>query len=687
MATSTTTIRTITTTCGAFGAESDRLYSFRSLHDAYVSCRRRKRNTINALRFEASLLDNLTDLSSSLQDGSYSPSRSVCFVAKQPKLREIFAADFRDRVVHHLLVPQIEKIFEPKFIHDSYACRTGKGTHAAVERLKIFMHRVTKSGRVAAWFMQLDIRSFFMSIDREILMGILEKNVRKGLNNRKISPDPSLPKRGIKDENASKRSDTPLNPLSRGKYLEIPSLANGETTFRQCRNLNSTLLKRDNACDPTLKKGGEGGFYDQNSFADAILRLAEIIVNQDCTKDYVYKGDPSLLKGIPPHKSLFTIPPGKGLPIGNLTSQFFGNVYLNELDQFVKHTLKARHYLRYVDDFILLDTNRERLLEMKEKIAKFLNEKLALQLKPETTLKRVSEGANFLGYIVRPDYVLVRDRVIGNLRARLRSFEEEMVQAYQKISPNPSLPKRGTKNKNVSKRNNTPLNPLSRGEYLEIPTLAKGGEGGFFRIHLREEKVRQLRQTLASYLGHFKYANSYKLTRSLFEKYEYLKYVFAINDEGRLVSLYEPTFEPANLRRQYRWAMEQYPEHCIFFQVGKFCEFYGEQAERYGRFFGLSPLTPTLSPKGRGRNFDIFCGFPVRHLKAFKAKALNAGLPYVVVGERGYYPSGLKKRVITEIFRECRVSQAGRPAAHQDTILPTALLRCETNKLRHGCRC
>jgi retron-type reverse transcriptase len=177
----TTTIRTTTTMSGACGAESDRLYSFRSLYDAYASCRRRKRNTINALRFEASLLDNLVSLGETLADGTYKPFRSVCFVAKQPKHREIFAADFRDRVVHHLLVPRIEKVFEPKFIHDSYACRKGKGTHAAVERLKSFMNRISKGGRVPAWFMQFDIKSFFMSIDRELLLRILARHIRDPL--------------------------------------------------------------------------------------------------------------------------------------------------------------------------------------------------------------------------------------------------------------------------------------------------------------------------------------------------------------------------------------------------------------------------------------------------------------------------------------------------------------------------
>ena len=85
-----------------------------------------------------------------------------------------------------------------------------------------------------------------------------------------------------------------------------------------------------------------------------LMDLASLIIRNDCTDDFIYKGDPRLLQAIPPHKSLFHIPDGKGLPIGNLTSQFFGNVYLNELDQFVKHELKVKYYLRYVDVFVLL---------------------------------------------------------------------------------------------------------------------------------------------------------------------------------------------------------------------------------------------------------------------------------------------------------------------------------------------
>ena len=80
-----------------------------------------------------------------------------------PKPPEVFAADFRDRVVHHLLVSQLEKLYEPRFIHDSYACRRGKGTLAASDRLMAFLRRATANGRGPAWAPKLDVASFFPS--------------------------------------------------------------------------------------------------------------------------------------------------------------------------------------------------------------------------------------------------------------------------------------------------------------------------------------------------------------------------------------------------------------------------------------------------------------------------------------------------------------------------------------------
>jgi len=122
--------------------------------------------------------ENLLRLHEELEGRTYTPSRSVCFVLKQPKLREIFAADFRDRVVHHVLVDYLEKIWEPLFIYDSYACRKGKGTHRAVKRLQTFMRKVSRNGTRRAYFMHLDIRGFFLHINKEVLYGIVAKRIR-----------------------------------------------------------------------------------------------------------------------------------------------------------------------------------------------------------------------------------------------------------------------------------------------------------------------------------------------------------------------------------------------------------------------------------------------------------------------------------------------------------------------------
>ena len=128
---------------------------------------------------------------------------------------------------------------------------------------------------------------------------------------------------------------------------------------------------------------------------------------------------------IPAHKTLFKVASGKGLPIGNLSSQFFANVYLNELDQFVKHRLKCQYYLRYCDDLLLLDPSSERLAECRTAIETFLREKLLLRPnEQQDRLRPVSSGIDFLGYIVRRRYVLVRRRVVNHFKEKLAGFDK-----------------------------------------------------------------------------------------------------------------------------------------------------------------------------------------------------------------------------------------------------------------------
>ncbi|MBF8278161.1 MAG: hypothetical protein HW390_3234 [Candidatus Brocadiaceae bacterium] len=324
------------------------LFSLENLYQAYRKCRRHKWNTHNAMLFEQNLEENLVSLHDGLDSGSYLPSRSLCFLVEKPKLREIFAADFRYRVVHHVLVGYLEPQWERRFIHDSYACRRGKGTHKGVERLRSFTRMATANGSKMAWYLQLDVKGFFINFDRNIL----------------------------------------------------------------CQRLKT------HEKDPT------------------ILWLIQVILFTEVTENYRFrKASRQDFECLPEHKTLFKASTGCGLPIGNLTSQFFANVYLDALDQFAKHQLKARFYLRYCDDLVLLSENREELAEWERENEAFLSTHLGLRLNEHRKLRPVSDGIDFLGYIVRPDYLLVRGRVVDALRWRLRQTEDDLIQLGMKNFP------------------------------------------------------------------------------------------------------------------------------------------------------------------------------------------------------------------------------------------------------------
>ncbi|MBI4983460.1 group II intron reverse transcriptase domain-containing protein [Candidatus Woesearchaeota archaeon] len=127
----------------------------------------------------------------------------------------------------------------------------------------------------------------------------------------------------------------------------------------------------------------------------------------------------------------------KGMPLGNLTSQFFANVYLNELDQFVKHQLKAQYYLRYVDDFVILHSSPIILEEWKSKIDFFLYEHLALELHPDKSkIVPISRGIDFLGFKIFSHYQLIKRRNLRKFQRKLREnislFENKQID-YDKL--------------------------------------------------------------------------------------------------------------------------------------------------------------------------------------------------------------------------------------------------------------
>ena len=373
---------------------------------AWVRARRGKKPSQNQLAFEARWLDELLALHAALRAGHWQPSRTVSFIVKHPKTREIHAPDFADRVVHHIVVERLEKLYEPVFIHDSYANRAGRGSHAAVDRLQAFMRQrenMPAATAAGGWYLQLDIHNFFNSIHRPTLYAMLCRRLALA--------------------------------QGRGQLPVAHALA--------LRSLCHKLLSQ---------------------------RIAERVRN------------PAAAAGMPPHKRLCNAAPGCGLPVGNLTSQFFANVYLNALDQFVKHTLKVRHYVRYVDDFVLLCDSPAQLEHWQAQIVAFLHETLHLRLRDAAPLRPCHQGVDFLGYVVFTHHRRVRLRVVQHCRAKLQRWHQQHW-CFERVRP---------------------------------------------------AHVQQLQALLGSYWGHFAHANSVRLRQQIFGQMPWLAPFFDLNPDGSL---------------------------------------------------------------------------------------------------------------------------------------------------------
>jgi len=295
--------------------------SFENLLLASQSARRRKRSRIDVERFEYDLERNLHQLSVELRSRSYCPGPLRDFWISEPKRRLISMSAYRDRVVHHALCRVIEPIFERTFIYDSYASRTGKGTHAAVRRYQEF-------ARQHKYVLKCDIRRFFPSIDHQLLLARVERKI-----------------------------------------------ADRE-----------------------------------------VLWLIERIVSNSPSRERV--------PGFFPGDDLFTgAERPRGLPVGNQTSQFLANVFLNALDHYVKEELRVGCYVRYVDDFVLLGDSTAELRELMGLIERFLWLD-RLWLHPQKrVISRVQDGIRFLGYRVFPDHCRLPQQNVLRFRRRLRRMQ------------------------------------------------------------------------------------------------------------------------------------------------------------------------------------------------------------------------------------------------------------------------
>ena len=147
--------------------------------EAYFECRKKKRNTCNALAFESDYERRCVELWREINAGTYRPSRSIAFIINKPVKREIFAADFRDRVVHHLIAHRLVPLLEEKFIDDSYSTRKGKGTLYGIERVEEHIRLCSENYTRDCYILKIDIRSFFMKISKRRLYVRLYSTVRK----------------------------------------------------------------------------------------------------------------------------------------------------------------------------------------------------------------------------------------------------------------------------------------------------------------------------------------------------------------------------------------------------------------------------------------------------------------------------------------------------------------------------
>ena len=286
----------------------EEIVSFSNLFNAFKKALKGAGKNKEAERFYFNLENELIKLQKELINGNYAPGEYRLFNIYEPKERIIAAAPFRDRVVHHALINVLEPIFEKVFIYDSYATRKGKGTHKAVLRAQHFLNK-------SKWFLKTDVKKYFESINKNLLINIIERKIK----------DPQL------------------------------------------MDLIKKIIFNDS--------------YSQNA---------------------------------------------TGLPIGNLTSQFFANVYLDRLDHYLKDFLGVKYYVRYMDDLVVFNNDKNELKYILKLIKKFLTEELNLEIKEKATfINKRDNGLSFLGTRIFKKTIRIKRENLKRSFSRIKRREWE----------------------------------------------------------------------------------------------------------------------------------------------------------------------------------------------------------------------------------------------------------------------
>lgn len=326
------------------------------LYQAFYDAKKHKTKRSYVKKWESDLKQNMESLCDDLYSRRYDALPSKCFIVDYPKKREIFAAMFRDRIVHHLYFNYTHELYERTFIQDTYSCIKGRGTHYGIGRITDFCRKESRNWQRKCYVLHLDIRGYFMHIKRSLLLRIATDSLVK-MTSHRISKD---------------------SEKTWGDRLDM-------------------------------------GF---------LIWLTEKIVMLNPKENCTIVGDPSNWEGLDPSKSLLHQSDGNGLPIGNLTSQLFSNVYLNVFDQYMKRTLKCKYYGRYVDDAAVVSSDKEWLLSIAPMARAFLSTELCLELHMgKLYVSEVHRGVEFLGSYIMPYRTYISSHALERIREKVRQTD------------------------------------------------------------------------------------------------------------------------------------------------------------------------------------------------------------------------------------------------------------------------
>ena len=364
-------------------------------------------------------------LAADLFSHSYTPSPYTRFAVTDPKLREIYAPAFRDRLAQNWLVYHLSPFVEKVLIDDTYANRRGRGVLAAVHRVQTFMRRPGNR-----YYLQLDVQNFFNSIPHSALL-------------------------------------------------------------RQC----DTLMTRYMSSHPLRTQ--------IRDMLEKSIRYAAP------TNTFTISGDRLLLDSIPTHKTLLAAGPDRGLPLGSASSQMLAGLFMGPLDQYIKHTLRIKGYVRYMDDLILFDSSTAQLSRYRQAIRHFMQTELELTLHPhKQTLQACHQGADYLGYRVYPHYLHLRKRNITKLVAWLRFF-----------------------NSLLSGSSGHPAAHITaRPEWM---LLADTGE-----LHPELALLQRMQGVINSYYGMMKHATHFRLRRDIWHRHAGLLTGYMLPDGPQYASMH-----------------------------------------------------------------------------------------------------------------------------------------------------